>query len=796
MVNERKRMKKNTGNKIGPIAESIEPRNEKDKHNVENIIAQNTHILNQLDIEKAKSIRTPDSPIADTRDYDNEATLQAACDLFMEKYGNQLEQKSSNENQYIGNAPWDASSDSGSFGIDLRRKTFVYNAKGINGGTMKHLFQLANLDWNSVLRFKPKPSKAKTDNLDTLESFAHSKGLTVDHFYEYEWSNTVDTWKDGSRVIEYPVYTGKRFRILSSPTDRPKVMSGKGTKVSWYGLEQALEKLIEDDTLPLVICNGETSVIASNFLLGLPTICTTAGEGYIPSDSLMEQFTSIFRTNISLIIIFDNDEAGKLGAINNLVRYESYGYSVTAYELQGCKGYDLGDFAKDNVGKFELIYDLDKLENILPVDKKKRSLKDFSNLLHNMGYKNVKYNLVTRRVEINGVPITDRIENEIYIGAKDLGYKITMKDVLASISTSKVSTPYHPVKDYFESLSDISDQDGENIIRILRDTIPTDIDDFGLPLKAFMAGLIARVYDPEFRNIALMLISNAQAVGKSSFLRWLCPKVNDSRGYFLEQSIDTKYGNRADLAQMFSQNLLWEIKEFQSSIYENSMAAVKELIDGGYREARVAYGRNSELYPVMTSFVGTANYSGVPLLPDRTGNIRFFCVEIIGKMDWERYTTEINLDRLWAYAYKLYKEGYHELIKDKNFQQIQASQNRKYEAENNYLDSILDFVTITGDESDKLTYRDLELILKDDLFRDSGSNSQKFIRMLRQAFVSESKIKFSNKTIKSRYHKRGDTKSTSKGITGIKLNDDIDPESFNTTGQYQASFGGKPPIKR
>jgi predicted P-loop ATPase len=204
---------------------------------------------------------------------------------------------------------------------------------------------------------------------------------------------------------------------------------------------------------------------------------------------------------------------------------------------------------------------------------------------------------------------------------------------------------YNPIRDYFQSIEGLykPGSNGPYIIPTLATYFKNPDGLFGTWLFKWMTGAIAKVYQAE-RNPMLVLASN-QRIGKSTFVRWLCPLPN----HFLDSGIkpDNKDAN-LHLADVFVQ----EVGELGATTRRADLEELKAFITKPFIFERPPYGR----YPIhkraITSFVGTVNPDGVGFLNDPTGSSRFLVCEI-ESIDFGY--TALDVNELWSEAYWFYR---------------------------------------------------------------------------------------------------------------------------------------------
>ncbi len=109
-----------------------------------------------------------------------------------------------------------------------------------------------------------------------LKDYAEAHGVEDKVFAAWNWSVVA---KDGRPALRFETAQGERWRFLDA--EKPKYKSHHGFKACWYGLRKAAP-LARQKALPLVICNGEASVVVAQHY-GIPACCVSGGEGALPN---------------------------------------------------------------------------------------------------------------------------------------------------------------------------------------------------------------------------------------------------------------------------------------------------------------------------------------------------------------------------------------------------------------------------------------------------------------------------------------------------------------------------------
>jgi len=162
------------------------------------------------------------------------------------------------------------------------------------------------LDTPRVVQAPPQPDTPE----EAYRIWARRKGIDPD-WLTRRWGVSTLTHA-GRPAIIHPTPLGiDRGRYLDGR--KPKVFWAlKGGGPHWYGLDHALERLQPGE--PLYLTNGESSVWALDYL-GVPAICTAAGEGAVPAAATLRQLRDVLEpSGCWVAVVYDLDAAGAAGS--------------------------------------------------------------------------------------------------------------------------------------------------------------------------------------------------------------------------------------------------------------------------------------------------------------------------------------------------------------------------------------------------------------------------------------------------------------------------------------------------
>ena len=275
----------------------------------------------------------------------------------------------------------------------------------------------------------------------------------------------------------------------------------------------------------------------------------------------------------------------------------------------------------------------------------------------------LRRNIVRRIVEYRSLtkhdayqPVTDYWENSVWCALQKADVFCRVSD-LRSVIHSDFSPEYNPFRSYFENLPA---WDGKtDAIGQLAATVDTTCPEYwGKCLKKWLVAVVACAINEQKANHTVLLLSGAQGLGKTTWLRNLVPPA--LRNYVYSGNLDP---TAKDSSLLMSDCFLIILDELsgQSRVELNQL---KALITKDSILERRPYARNAETFVRRASFAATVNDSQI--LTDRTGSRRFLCFETL-RID---YTSGIDHTAIYAQALALYKQGFRYWFADQDITEI------------------------------------------------------------------------------------------------------------------------------
>lgn len=225
-------------------------------------------------------------------------------------------------------------------------------------------------------------------------------------------------------------------------------------------------------------------------------------------------------------------------------------------------------------------------------------------------------------------------------------YNITGREkVYDALSLHVHANAFNEIKDYLNSLV----WDGvPRLNTLLHDYLGAEQSEYtAAVMRKSLAAAVGRIFRPGLKYDYMPILSGAQGVGKSTFLKIL-------GGKWFSDGLTVFEGKEA--SELIQGKWLIEIGEL-TGFSKADTNAIKQFLSRTEDTYREAYGRRTNDYPRKCVFFGTSNES--EYLRDTTGNRRFWPVDV-GEFEPTKSVFEDlsnERDQVWAEAVAVYKCG-------------------------------------------------------------------------------------------------------------------------------------------
>ena len=260
---------------------------------------------------------------------------------------------------------------------------------------------------------------------------------------------------------------------------------------------------------------------------------------------------------------------------------------------------------------------------------------------------NMRFNEITRKVEIDGKEIDDRILNGIYIKAKEVVSDKVNKDLLFSIIDSEFTPEYHPFQNFIDKNKHLKPS---GLIEELLSCIEYEADykDHRVTnylqtyMQKWLLSIVASMFGTHSEMILVLI--GEQGERKTKFFRGLLPE--ELQQYYAESKLD----DGKDAYILMCEKLIIMDDEFGGKNKQEAKK-VKELSSKSVFSIRRPYGKFHEDRRRLAVLCGTSNEGEI--INDPTGNRRIIPVNVT-HIDREKFES-IDKTALWMELYWLWK---------------------------------------------------------------------------------------------------------------------------------------------
>ena len=270
----------------------------------------------------------------------------------------------------------------------------------------------------------------------------------------------------------------------------------------------------------------------------------------------------------------------------------------------------------------------------------------------------LRKNVVTRKIELNGRAIDDSDINSIFLDCKAV-FKESTKDLVTSIIFSNRIDSYNPLHEFFEDELH-TDDECPNLTHLLNSVI-TDTPNADKWICKWLVSVVASAYG-NHSPLVLIFSGEKQGTGKTHWFRYLLPK--QLRYLFAESKMDA--GKDDEILMCLKLIILDDEYGGKSKKEEKRL---KELTSKEFINVREPYGRVSLDLRRLAVFCGTSNETQI--LNDPTGNRRQIPIHILG-IDQAEYN-KCDKVALWRELYAMYRSGWDYTVLRQDIEELNKS---------------------------------------------------------------------------------------------------------------------------
>lgn len=219
---------------------------------------------------------------------------------------------------------------------------------------------------------------------------------------------------------------------------------------------------------------------------------------------------------------------------------------------------------------------------------------------------------------------------------------------LSELLESDFSKAINPIQQYFKELP--QHKEGDYIDELSNTVQVVNTDNWKKYLMKWLVSVVANAMNNEgCQNHACLVLAGEQGKFKDAWLNNLVPKKLSS--YLFYGKLDTNTNGSMSLV---SEHLFINIEDQLRHLNKRDQDGLKNLITMPSIKYRRPYDPYITEHPHTASFMASVN--GKTFLTDLTGSRRFLSFE--GLNIDIRKAEKIDMDKVWAQAYSLFKSGF------------------------------------------------------------------------------------------------------------------------------------------
>ena len=314
-------------------------------------------------------------------------------------------------------------------------------------------------------------------------------------------------------------------------------------------------------------------------------------------------------------------------------------------------------------------------------------------------FPNLRYNELTKFCESNGKKIKPSSVEQLYIVLGEMGWKIDKAKAQDVFEKVAQENSYNPIKEYLEYLEKdqtIIPADISNLSTTYLKTTDPLSDEM---LFKWLVGAAQRIFENGCQMDFCLVLKGKQGLRKSTFFRTLC------KGFFCDSMAEGK-----DHSMLIGTTWFKAFEELETITGKKECGELKNLITIREDIFRAPFARNTDHHPRASVFCATVNDD--KFLKDKTGNRRFWVVEVEKRIDIKR--VENDLDSIWKGIMLSYRKGVLPMLSEKS-EDLSNQRNSQFEQEDPYEYYALQYIEIAN-TSEKFTAR--EVLCHDMFYRD------------------------------------------------------------------------------
>lgn len=285
-----------------------------------------------------------------------------------------------------------------------------------------------------------------------------------------------------------------------------------------------------------------------------------------------------------------------------------------------------------------------------------------------------RYNMVSNEIECKTKGKKEYQflnENNLIVELLERGLNGVEKPLIALLK-SDFTPRYDPIEEYCKTLPTWTPNDHDYITELASYVKAKDQHWFNAQFKKALVRMLACGLGRIAFNKQCFTLVGGQNAGKSSFIRFLCPKVLSKH---ITDDID--FQNKDGRISLCT-NMIINLDELDG-MYRKDVNQVKKFMSLEKIKARLPYDRTDSYLERRASFFASTNKA--EFLTDTTGNVRWlvFPIHTIkhDNGNAKGYSKNIDIDLVYSQAYYLLNNGFDYLVTKNELEQSEAN-NKKH----------------------------------------------------------------------------------------------------------------------
>ncbi|WP_185290424.1 VapE domain-containing protein [Chryseobacterium lactis] len=331
----------------------------------------------------------------------------------------------------------------------------------------------------------------------------------------------------------------------------------------------------------------------------------------------------------------------------------------------------------------------------------KKSSSVFDNIENYLSQKyQIRFNEISLAYECRLIDSQEWIElnlEKLYVELERENLKFSFDKLIIFLKAT--AFPFNPIIQYF---NDLEVWDGYDYILDFskKVNLHSDQEFFEVQFKKYLARcVLCAIEEKKINKNAIIFYSRSQNIGKSTFIRYLCPE--NLLPYFSE-NISTDKDSQIKLATNFIINLD-ELQSFMTKDIE----FVKALISKESINERLPYGKRSQRLVRRANFIGSTNR--MDILRDHS-NVRWIIFDV---KSFDFSYTSIKVDKIWSQAFYLaYNQKSYNPFLTVDELNYNDHKNKRFRSFSREEEEILSYVEDSENEEDFMTSTEISFKLR------------------------------------------------------------------------------------